>query len=329
MKRNAWVANIREIALLAVIILLSVFVNFRTGGSFLTFENIGDMLTETAVLAILSVGMMMVLITGGIDLSAGAVMALAGMTATTFLKYNPGLSPLLVVLIAVAVGAACGLINGFLVSRLKIFPIIATLGMMNLFRGSTYLVSNGGWILQKDMTPGFMGIATGSVLGINNMVLIALLIYVAAFYYLGYTRKGRQIYAVGNSEESARVSGISVKNVLFRVYVIMGALGGLAGVLYVCKYAAAQGETATGYEMNIIAACVLGGVSISGGTGKVQGVLLGALLLGLLNNALPLINISPFWQQAIKGLIILISIVVNALIQNNVTKKALERRVLA
>lgn len=329
MKQKALASNIREIALLAVIILLSVFINIRTGGSFLTSENISDMLKETTVLAILSVGMMTVLITGGIDLSAGAVMALAGMTATTLLKYNPGMAPLLVVAVAVVIGAVCGCINGFLVSRLKIFPIIATLGMMNLFRGATYLVSNGGWILQKDMTPGFMGIATGNILGINNMVFIALLIYAAAFYYMGYTRSGRQIYAVGNSEESARVSGISVKNVLLRVYILMGALGGLAGILYVCKYAAAQGETATGYEMNVIAACVLGGVSISGGTGKVQGVLLGALLLGLLNNALPLINISPFWQQAIKGLIILVSIIVNALIQKNVTKKALERRVLA
>lgn len=320
-------SNIRELALLLVIILISIFVNIRSGGSFLTLENINDMITETAVLAILSVGMMMVIITGGIDLSIGAVMALAAMTATTVLKNNLTMNPLLVILIAIVVGAFCGMVNGFFVSRTKILPIIATLGTMNVFRGTTYLVSGGGWVLQSDMSKSFMGIATGTTLGINNLVAIAIVVYILAYYFLNYMRKGRQIYAVGNSAESARVSGINVKNVYLLVYTLMGALAGLAGILYVCKYAAAQGETATGYEMNVIAAVVLGGVSISGGTGKVQGVLLGALMFGILNNALPLINVSPFWQQAIKGLVILVSIIINSMIQRNVTRKALQRRV--
>lgn len=325
-RKNIISANIREIGLIFVIMLISLLVQFRSGGSFLTAENINDILVETAVLAILSVGMMMVIITGGIDLSIGATMALAGMVGTTALKNNSNLSPLAVILIAVLVGAACGLVVGFLVARLNILPIIATLGMMNVYRGVTYLVSNGGWILQKDMTKAFMGVATGRFLGINNLVWIAIFVYLLGYYFMNYSRKGRQIYAVGNSMESARVSGIKTKNVLMMVYTLMGMIAGLAGILYVCKYAASQGETATGYEMNVIAACVLGGVSISGGVGKVQGVLLGALLFGVLNNALPLMHVSPFLQEGLKGLIILLSIIINAVIQRRVIRKSLERR---
>lgn len=318
--------NIREISLILVMIVICFFVQFRSNGKFFTTENISDLFTETAVLAILAVGMMMVIITAGIDLSIGAIMALAGMIGTTVLKENKGISPIIIILIAIAVGIVCGMINGALVSKLKILPIIATLGMMNIFRGLTYLVSKGSWVLQNDMPSSFLGIATGEALGINNLVVMALVIYAIGYMFLNYSRTGRKIYAVGNSEESAEVSGIKTKRILWLAYTIMGAIAGFAGLLYVCKYGAAQGETAVGYEMNVIAACVLGGVSISGGTGKVQGVLLGALLLGLLNNAMPLINISAFWQEAIRGLIIVLSVMSNSLIQRNVEMKALRRR---
>ena len=318
--------NIREISLILVMIVISIFVQFRSGGNFFTGGNISDLLTETAILAILAVGMMMVIITAGIDLSIGAIMALAGMIGTTVLKENKGVNPIIIILIAVVIGIVCGMINGTLVSRFKILPIIATLGMMNIFRGLTYLVSKGSWVLQNDMPSSFLGIATGKVFGINNLVVMALVIYAIGYVFLNYLRTGRKIYAVGNSEESAEVSGIKTKRILWLAYTIMGAIAGFAGLLYVCKFGAAQGETAVGYEMNVIAACVLGGVSISGGTGKVQGVLLGALLLGLLNNAMPLINISAFWQEAIRGLIIVLSVMSNALIQRNVEMKALRRR---
>ncbi len=319
-------SNIREISLIIVIIAICIFVQVRSGGNFFTAENVSDLFTETAILSILAVGMMMVVVTGGIDLSIGAVMALSGMIGTTVLKGNQSIPPVVIILIAVAVGLVCGVVNGTLVSKFKILPIIATLGMMNVFRGLTYLVADGSWILQQDMGPKFLSVATGSVLGINNLVIIALVAYVIGYVFLNYTKSGRKIYAIGNSEESARVSGIKTDNVLIYTYAIMGAIAGLAGILYVCKFAAAQGETATGYEMNVIAACVLGGVSVTGGTGKIQGVFLGALLLGILNNAMPLIQVSTFWQEAIRGLIILVSIILNALIQRNVRMKALRRR---
>ena len=319
-------ANIREISLIIVMIAIAIFVQIRSGGNFLTGENINDMLKETAVLAICAVGMMCVMVTGGIDLSIGAIMALGAMVGSTVLKGNQGLPNIVIVLISVGIGLVCGLINGTLVSRLKIIPIIATLGTMNIFRGITYLVANGSWVKQQEMGESFLGLATGGVLGINNLILVAIAVYIVATFFMTKTRTGRKLYAVGNSEESARVSGIKTGRTLTMAYAILGAIAGLGGILYVCKYGVAQGETCVGYEMNVIAACVLGGVSVNGGTGRVPGVLLGAILLGMLNNAMPLIHISAFWQEAIRGLIILLSIIANTLIRRNVEMKALRRR---
>lgn len=319
-------ANIREISLIIVMIAIAFFVQYRSGGNFFTAENIGDMLKETAVLAICATGMMCVMITGGIDLSIGAIMALGAMVAGTVLKYNQGLPNFVIVLIAIGVGLVCGIINGALVSGLHIIPIIATLGTMNIFRGITYLVANGSWIKQQEMGEKFLSLATGSVFGVNNLILIVIVVYIAAAFFMTQTRTGRKIYAVGNSEENARVSGIKTQRTLVMAYAILGAVAGLGGILYVCKYGVAQGETCVGYEMNVIAACVLGGVSVTGGTGRVPGVLLGAIMLGMLNNAMPLIHISAFWQDAIRGLIILLSIIANSLIRRNVENKALRRR---
>ncbi|MGN1114956.1 MAG: ABC transporter permease [Candidatus Ornithomonoglobus sp.] len=319
-------SNIRELSLVIVMIAIAVFVQYRSGGNFLTVENISDMLAETSVLAICAVGMMFVIITGGIDLSIGAIMALGAMAGCTVLKNNQSMPIIAVIGIAMAVGLVCGIFNGILVSKLKILPIIATLGTMNIYRGITYLVANGSWVKQQEMGAKFLSLATGKVLGINNLIVIAVIVYIIAGFFMTKTRTGRKIYAVGNSEESARVSGIKTDNTLIMVYTLLGVIAGLAGTLYVCKYGVAQGETCTGYEMNVIAACVLGGVSINGGTGRVPGVLLGAILLGILNNAMPLIHVSSFWQEAIRGLIILLSIIANSLIQRNVEMKALRRR---
>lgn len=324
--KKFFAANIREISLVIVMIVIAVFVEYRSGGNFLTAENLSDMFAETSVLAICAVGMMFVMVTGGIDLSIGAIMALGAMAGCTVLKNNPGIPTIAVVAIAMAVGIVSGFFNGVLVSKLKILPIIATLGTMNIYRGITYLVANGSWVKQQEMGAGFLSLATGKVLGINNLIMIAVAVYIIAAFFMTQTRTGRKIYAVGNSEESARVSGIKTDNTLILVYTLLGVIAGLAGTLYVCKYGVAQGETCTGYEMNVIAACVLGGVSVNGGTGRVPGVLLGAILLGILNNAMPLIHVSSFWQEAIRGLIILFSIIANSLIQRNVEMKALRRR---
>lgn len=323
--RGIFSNNSREFAMLVFIIVISIGIQ-SINHSFLTQENLNDMITNTAILAILAIGMMLVLITGGIDLSIGATLALSGMTVALIVSKFPNISPVLAILLGIVVGSICGLIVGILISKLGILPIIATLGMMNIFRGLTYMISGGRWVSAYQMSDKFKGIATGKMLGINNLIAIAIIIYIATYYFINHTRTGRQIYAVGSNEEAAVIRGINRDKILIIVYTIMGSLSGLAGVLWVSKFASAQGDTAMGYEMSVIAACVLGGVSVAGGVGKIQGLLLGALLLGILNNALPLINVSTFWQQAIQGCIILFAVISNVVIKRHLDKKNLMRR---
>jgi rhamnose transport system permease protein len=323
--RGVSIARFRELGLLGFIILLSIVVQLRNP-SFLTFENINDLITNTAILSILTVGMMLVIITRGIDLSIGATLALSGMISALTVGAYPNLNPLLAILLGIAVGMACGVVLGFLIAKAGILPIIASLGVMSVYRGLTFMVSGGKWVSAHQMPVSFKAIATGSILGINTLIFIAIVIYIVFYYFLGHTRTGRQIYAVGSNPESAKISGINNERVLWMVYTIMGALAGLAGVLWVSKFASAQGDTATGYELNVIAACVLGGVNIAGGSGKISGIILGSVLLGILNNALPLINVSPFWQTAIQGFIILTAVLINAMVKRGVDRNHLMRR---
>ena len=327
-EKKSLLANLskfRELGLLGFILVISVVVQLRNS-SFLTVENITDMLTNTAILSILAVGMMLVLVTRGIDLSIGATLALSGMVVAQVVSHNPGLNPLLAILIGMVIGVICGGIIGSLVSVLGILPIIATLAAMYIFRGLTFTISDGKWISSYQMSESFLSIGTGSFLGIRYLVMIAIFIYAISYYFINHTRTGRQIYAVGSNPDSAKVSGISETKILLLVYSIMGGMAGLSGVLWVSKFASAQGDTASGYELSVIAACILGGVSIAGGSGKLSGVILGAILLGILDNALPLLNVSPFWQTGIEGFIILFAVIVNTLVKRSVERNNLLRR---
>lgn len=320
-----WNSNFREAGLFAFIILLAGLLQIRNA-SFLTLENLNDMLTNTAILSILAIGMMLVIVTRGIDLSIGATLALSGMITAQTVSMYPELHPLVAVLLGTLIGLVCGTILGYLIAKWSILPIIATLGMMNIFRGLTFTVSGGSWISAHQMPSQFVNIATSTVFGVNTLIVIAIVIYVAAFYFINYTRTGRQIYAVGSNPEAAKLSGINKDKILWLVYAIMGGLSGLAGVLWVAKFASAQGDTAMGYELTVIAACVLGGVSIAGGVGKISGILLGSIFIGMLNNALPLLNVSPFWQMMIQGLVILIAVLANVLVKKNADRSHLLRR---
>jgi rhamnose transport system permease protein len=322
---SASIARFREVGLLGFIILLSIVVQIRNP-SFLTLENLNDMITNTAILSILAVGMMLVIITRGIDLSIGATLALAGMISALTVGSFPTLNPIWAILLGILVGIVSGGIIGLIISKGGVLPIIATLGMMYIFRGLTFMVSGGKWVSAHQMPASFKEIATGSFLGINNLIVMAIIIYLIFYYFINHTRTGRQIYAVGSNPESAIIRGINHDRIIFLVYTLMGGLSGLAGVLWVSKFASAQGDTASGYELTVIAACVLGGVNIAGGSGKISGLILGSVLIGILNNALPLINVSPFWQSCIQGGIILIAVVLNALVKRGVDLNALMRR---
>jgi rhamnose transport system permease protein len=327
-EKTSKLANIykfRELGLLVFIVILSLAVQLRNP-SFLSGENINDMITNTAILSILALGMMLVLITRGIDLSIGSTIAISGMVVAQVVSTYQELNPILVILLGTLIGMVCGAINGVLIAKIGLLPIIATLAMMNIFRGVTFKISGGEWISSYQMPKSFVSIATGTTFGINNLIVIAVIIYLLFFYLINHTRTGRQIYAVGSNPDSAKVSGIKEDRILLLVYTIMGGFAGLSGVLWVSKFASAQGDTASGYELTVIAACILGGVSIAGGSGKISGIILGSILLGILNNALPLLNVSPFWQTGIQGLIILVAVIINTLVKRGVDRNNLMRR---
>ena len=320
-------AKFREVGLVLFIVILSIAVQIRNH-EFLTVNNMRNLFTNTAILGILSVGMMMVLLTGGIDLSIGATIAFSGMVSAMTVKVYPGIPTVLLVLESSFIGAVVGLAVGILVARFSILPIIASLGMMNIMRGMTYLVSGGAWVSAYQMPDSFKRMATNRFLGINNLIVIAIVVYVIFYYFINFTRTGRRIYAIGSNHEAADIIGLPRKQIVTLVYVLMGFLAGLCGVLWVSKFASAQGDTAAGYEMSVIASCVLGGVSVSGGRGKVAGLVLGVVLFGILANALPLINVSPFWQQAIQGFVILAAIIINVIIKRNNNRANLRQRVI-
>lgn len=321
----AHLGKFREAGLFAFIVAIMAFTGWKNS-NFFTFENFDDLLANAAILGILALGMMLVIITRGIDLSIGSSLALSGMITGMAVAQWQNLHPFWALLLGTLVGLVCGSLLGVTVSVFGVLPIIASLGMMYVFRSFTYIVNGRRWISAYQMPDSFKDMATARLFGVRYYIFVALAFYVLFYYFTNHTRTGRRIYAVGSNPESAMISGIRAKRIIWLVYAINGALCGLCGVLWVAKFASAQGDTASGYEMNVIAACVLGGVSVIGGSGKVGGVLLGTLLLGTLNNALPMINMSVFWQNAIQGAIILVAILVNTLVKRNVDRTNLMRR---
>jgi len=317
----------REISLVFVLIILCAVIQLRNS-QFLSLANINDLLVNAVIMSILAIGMMCVLLIGGIDISIGSTLALSGMICALVMRDNPQLPAIVSFMIAIGVGLICGLLNGLVIAKGGVIPIIATLGFMNIFRGATYLVANSQWVHKEQITPDFQNFTLNGLFGINNMIIVSVVCYVIFAFLLKFNRTGRKIYAVGSNPEAAEISGINIKTIKILVYSLMGALSGLAGALWVSKYASAQGDSGKGIEMDIIAACVIGGVSLSGGKGTVLGVVLGCLSLGILNNALPLINVSSFWQDAIKGVIIIIALILNVMTQRTLDRNNLKRREL-
>lgn len=320
--------NIREVAIVMMILIVAILVQIRTGGIFFAANNLYDLFREASILIMVSMGMMMVILTGNIDLSLGSIMGLSGMLVALTLKKHNDIPLILLFVLAIVVGAICGLINGFIVAKLHVYALIATLATKYIFRGVVYLFSGGAWVAQADMTPEFISITTTNFLGINSLMWFAIVITVLTYILLHKTATGRKFYAVGNSQESAKVTGIKVRASQILAYVLCGIICGISGLLWICKYGNAQSESCDGYEISVIAAVVVGGCSISGGMGTVVGVVLGAILMGTLNNILPLIQVSTYWQQAIKGFVILVSIVINAYMQKRVKRNELKRRVI-
>ena len=319
------ITDSREILLVGILILLFAVVTVISP-SFLTPKSIMDMLKNNAVTMVMGLGMLCVMLVGGIDISIMSTLALSGMSVGMLLKYEVITSPVLAFLISIAIGTACGLLVGLVISRANVPPIIATMGFMYVFRAMGYLVSNGGEWAGAAALGSFKDFATTKFLGINCVIWVIILCYVFFYFFMKWTRTGRKIYAVGSNASAAEVSGINVKNIKMMVYVIMGFLAGLGGALQVSVYASAMPDMQQGGEMDVIAACVIGGVSMSGGRGSVVGALLGSLILATIAKALPLVGFDALWQNTIKGVLILVVVVVNVVLQRIADKNALKRR---
>jgi len=317
----------REGTLVLIILLVLAAVSLRAHG-FLRLSNLNDILTDTAILVIVSIGQMMVIITGGADLSVASGIALTGMSVAMLNWLVPGIPIPAIVALAVLIGFVLGSINGLLVSVAKIPPIITTLATLGIYRGVVFLESGGQWVSAHKMTEGFRDLPHAAPLGIPNLLLAAVLVTIVSAVFIRLTRTGREIYGAGGNRTAARYVGIPLPRIDYLVYAISGVLVGLAGLLWVARYASAQNDTATGFELQTIAACVIGGVSMLGGSGTIVGVILGALFLGIVNNALPVIGLSPFFQMAIQGFVILAAIIANSVMDRRTQAALLRTRKL-
>ena len=316
----------REASLLLVMILLVAVIQWRSGGLFLSGTVLSQITQNYAYIAVLAFGMLLVLLIGGIDISIGATVALSGMSTCLLMRDGIITNPAVAYLFSILVGAVCGLVIGTIISKGKVIPIIATLGMQYIYRGLTYFISGTLWVSADKMLPGYKAFAQGAFLGINNLFWIVIVVFIATLVFLKWTGFGRQIYAVGSNADAAKISGINIDRVKIIVYTINGAIAGLAGAMYTSLYASAQGNMATGSEMDVIAACVIGGVSLNGGQGNGVGVLLGAITIAIISKSLSLVGIDAFWQRALKGAVILLAVLINVLVQRNAARKALEGR---
>lgn len=309
----------RELSIIIFILLLIAVVGLSTP-AFMTADNFLNILLNISILVVVALGQTMVIITRGIDLSVSSMIGLVAMMVSFTVVAFPVVSPALAILLGIGLGAILGSFNGLIITVGKVPPIIATLGTLSIYRGMVFLYSGGTWINSFEMPDGYRALAKAAPLGIPNIILFAALIALAVYIFLNHTRPGRDIYAVGSNPDAANVAGIPVQRTLFMVYVISGVLAGLAAVLWASRFESAQTNTALGFELQTVAAAVVGGVNIFGGSGTVIGVILGAFLLGTIENALILVRISPFWQLAAQGLLILIAVIVDSSIRNRLQR---------
>jgi inositol transport system permease protein len=300
---------------LAMCVLLAVF---SPNNSFLKPQNLINVVRQISVIGLLALGVMVCIIALGIDLSLGSVLGFSAV-ATASLVQQPGwkealypglqLPAFVAVLAGLGVGILLGAVNGSLIAKFRIPPFIATLGMMTIARGFAYIYSNGRPV--STLNPDFLWIGGGDIIGIPVPIVIFGTVIVATHLMLNNTRFGRHVYAIGGNETAARVSGVNLGRTKILIYTFSGLLAGLGGVVLTARVQSATPALGTGYELDAIAAAVIGGTSFAGGIGTVWGTVVGALIIGVMNNGLDLLNVSPFYQQVVKGVIIILAIIID------------------
>ncbi|WP_265516459.1 ABC transporter permease [Nitratireductor luteus] len=301
----------REALLAGAIVLLTVLIAIRFP-AFVSAANLVRVFNDTSILIILALGQMMVILTRCIDLSMAANLALSGMVVAMLNAAIPGIPVPALIALAIAVGAILGAFNGIFVWKLDIPPIVVTLGTLTIFRGLVFVLSGGAWVNAHQMSDAFKAFPRAVFFGLPVLSWVAIFIVVLMTVLIGRTALGRAFYAVGGNPTAAVYTGIDVGRTRFVAFTLAGALAGLSGYLWISRYAVAYVDIAGGFELDIIAACVIGGISIAGGIGSVGGAVLGALFFGVIKNALPVVNISPFWQLAISGAAIIVAVAFNA-----------------
>lgn len=305
-----------------LIILILMVVAFSIANSnFLTFENVGNILRQTAIKGFICVGMAMVIITGGIDLSVGSVAGVCSCFMAYLLLWGvPYGIAFIIVLVA---GFAIGMMNGFFINRLGLPPFIATLGTMTSFRGLAYVVTQAKPVTGYDKAFDWVGktnLELGPVI-LPIPALIMIVLFVVGYFFLEKTRYGTYIYGVGGNEEATRLSGINPKGIKYTVYAINGFLSALAGIVLMARTAGGQPKGGDGYEMEVITSVVLGGVSMSGGEGKIGFVLIGVFFMGILANGMVMLNVNDYWQQVIRGLVLVAAVAFDMAMQKAKAKQ--------
>lgn len=278
---------------------------------FLTVDNMLNMLRQTSINGLLAIGMTFVVLTGGIDLSVGSVLGAAGMFAALVAQTATGLPWYLAVLTGLGIGLLLGTVNGVIISYLKVPAFIATLGMLSIARGVTFMASDAKPV--PGLSKGFLKIGGGSIGVIPIPVIILAVVLLLSYTVLYKTRYGRYIYATGGNPVSTRVSGINIKIIICSVYMISGVLSGLAGVVLTSRVTSGISQSGSGFEVDAIAAAVIGGNSLSGGRGRLWGTIIGFLIMGVMNNGLDMMAVSSYWQLVIKGTIIIGAVMLDSL----------------
>ena len=308
-----YINNIRQYGLLIVFGIICLIISLITP-QFLTVSNLTIIVTQVSINALLAFGVTFVIITGGIDLSLGSIVAVTGVTAA--MLAHPDSYPVLIpIVMGLLAGLLMGAFNGFIITKSKIAPFIVTLGTMTIGRGLALILSDGRPV--SNLSDSFNYLGSGTVLGIPILILIFILVFAVCSIILSKTVLGRYIYAIGGNEQAARASGINIDRVKLSVYSISGLLAGLAGILLASRITTGQPNAGAGFELDAIAAVVIGGTSTAGGRGTMAGTLIGVLLIGVINNGLDLLNVTSYYQQVVMGIIIIGAVVLDSLNQKS------------
>jgi rhamnose transport system permease protein len=311
-----------------IVVVLAVFVAITAAVQprFLSATNIQFVLVDTTVFALLALGETMVVISRNVDLSVGSVLGLSAYLSTSLFGPHPGIPIVVVFLAGLGIGLACGVANGIMVAAGRVPSLVVTLATLYIIRGIDILIVGGKEVVAQSLPSAFLEIPKATVFGIPDLAIsIAVVVGIGA-YYLRTFRSGRDLYAIGSNPEAARLAGLPVGRRVFTAFAISGAIAGVAGVLWGAQYGTINSTAGTGYELQVVSAVVVGGVAIFGGSGSVVGAALGALLLSTISSALYVLGISPFWDQAIWGFLLLLAIALDQTITERLTSALRKRR---